>query len=52
MVKSDFPIESIEISFSRHQLTKGGIEGLLNRFPLKDSFDAVRKVCIKVELPD
>ncbi len=52
MVKSDFSIESREISFSKYQFKKEGItsvlEGLLNRFPLKDSDIAVRKVGIKV----
>ena len=52
IVKSDFSVESREISFSKYQVKKEGItsvlEGLLNRFPLEYSEAAVREVGIKV----
>ena len=55
IVKSDFSVESREISFSKYRVKKEGItsvlEGLLKKFQLKDDEAAGRKVGIKVSKP-
>jgi DNA polymerase IV (DinB-like DNA polymerase) len=51
-MRSDFSVESREISFSKYQIKEEGItsvpEGLLKKFPLNDEDAAVWNVGIKV----